>query len=263
MNELIAVFTKYIKDNYDTDNALVIGKYNHSITVANIMLELARRKGFSEEDQKLAFAIGLFHDLGRFYEVKKNQEFNNLRLDHGAYSNKILYNDRLIDSFRITTNEEIDLIIRKALYFHNKKDFDSRVKTEKEALFVKLLRDADKLDIVKKRIEKGNLNFTDEPTGYLIRSYMNDQPIDLKFKKSKSDIVILYLSFIKDLSFPESQDYAREYHLLENFKSVVQVSENNQKLFDILIKRIEEREDKIVTANDTTKRMSYFLWKEI
>lgn len=259
MEEFIILFTKYIKENYDTDNTLILDKYYHSLRVANIMMDLAKRKGLSDYEISIAFVIGLFHDLGRFYEVKKNKIFHNRSLDHGSYSNKILYNDNFISEFDFSRDEQIDLIIRKALYYHNKLSIDNRVKKEKEELFVKLLRDADKLDIVDNRIKIGNLLFKDNPTGYVIRNFMNDQAIELHFVNTKSDSVIFYLSFIKDLYFEESREIGREKHLLERFVQEVKVGEENEKLFKILINHINETEE--IKDSENQKKISYYLWK--
>ena len=91
MNHYIEYFTNYVEKNYDLNNELIMKKYYHSLRVARLMTILAQKLNFTDEDIILAFKIGLCHDLGRFYEVVRNGEFNNTIFDHAAYSNKILY----------------------------------------------------------------------------------------------------------------------------------------------------------------------------
>ena len=90
MNNYIEYFTNYVNKNYDMNNNLISLKYYHSLRVAKLMTLLARKLNMSEDDILLAFKIGLCHDLGRFYEVLLNGKFDNLKFDHGSYSNKIL-----------------------------------------------------------------------------------------------------------------------------------------------------------------------------
>ena len=116
----IAIFDSFIKVNYDYDNELIKTKYIHTLNVVKVILSLSQKLGLNEEDRKLAFYLALFHDLGRFREVVRQNEFNNLKFDHGAYSNKILFNDGFIDKFNI--DEKNYLLIKKAVYLHNKKD---------------------------------------------------------------------------------------------------------------------------------------------
>lgn len=251
MEEYLGIFTKYIKDNYDTDNQLIRLKYFHSLEVAKLMLKLGKDLELNEEDLNLAFFIGLTHDLGRFYEIKNKGRMNNLTFDHGAYSVKILYNDNLINRFNI--NESNSLIIKKALYFHGKKDINKNV-NEREALFCNLLRDADKLDILRV-VSEAKREFNELPTGYFIRNYMNDLNLDLHFRKNRSDSVILYLSFIKDLFFNESYNYAIENKVLDNFIKMIDVSSDNQKLFDILVNKVKKRgEENVREKVRTLKR---------
>ena len=129
----LVLFEEYVKDNYDINNPLITMKYIHTLMVVRIMSMLCQKMKLNEEDTKLALYIAVFHDLGRFKEAIRQNEFNNLKFDHGAYSNKILFNDGFISNFDINENDY--LLIKKAVYFHNKKDLVDGL-SEKERLFV-------------------------------------------------------------------------------------------------------------------------------
>ena len=237
MERNLSVFTKYVFDNYDVDNEMIRLKYFHSLYVANLMLRLGEELELNNHDLYLAFFLGLTHDLGRFYEIKNKGKMNNLTFDHGSYSNKILFNDGLIHDFNV--NEEDYLTIRKALYFHNKKDIN-KVLNDKEELFCNLLRDADKLDILRVMIERNNLSMKESPNGYVIRSFMHDSSMDINFIHNRSDATVLYLSFIKDLYFNESYNLAmKEYY--SKLINQIEVSDDNKELFRIFKEKIKER----------------------
>ena len=228
MEKDLEIFKNYVFNKYDTTNKLIMEKYDHSIRVAMLMIDLGLRLNLSDEDIRLAFQIGLFHDLGRFREVERSNKFNNLTFDHAACSDKILFNDHLIDEFEVS--EEDYLTIKKAVYFHNKKDINLPL-TEREALFTKMIRDMDKLDIITVMVPKNVLSFTEHHTPQVLTDYFNGAKIDLRNIKNGTDRFILYLSFIRDLYFEESKEMAMERRDLNKLVNGVSVSIENEELF--------------------------------
>ena len=235
MKHDIDVFSDYVIKEYDISNNLIREKFFHSIRVSMLMIDLALRLNLSDLDVKLAFKIGLMHDLGRFKEVVRNKKFNNLTFDHAAYSDKILFNDRLIDKFDVSENDY--LTIKKAVYFHNKKDLPDSL-SEREELFAKMIRDTDKLDIINVMVPKGILSFKDKHNQKVLANYFEDEKIDLKDIKSPTDKVILYLSFLKDLYFNETKDMAIERRDLNKLINGMNVSIDNKELFNHLVSKV-------------------------
>lgn len=238
MEEYLRIFTKYVYDNYDINDSLIKEKYFHSLRVANIMIILADELYLNDQDILLAAFLGLFHDLGRFREVVRNSKFNNLLFDHGAYSNKILFNDELIKDLNI--NEEDYLLIRKVIFCHNKKDLRKNL-SSREQFFANLLRDADKLDLLKVRMTKKHLNFKDMPNSIVIDNFLNNKTINLKDIHNGSDSCVLYLSFIKDLFFNESYNYAMVDGYLDDLINFINVDEDKKEVFKKLVLEVEKR----------------------
>ena len=198
--EKINVMEKYVKENYDIKNPLIATKYIHTLMVVKVTSMICEKMGLSENDTDLAVNIALFHDLGRFKEVVRQQKFNNLKFDHGCYSNKILFNDGFIDNFNI--NDEDYLLIRKAIYYHNKKDLGNDL-DEREEFFCKLIRDADRIDIF--RVLSFNENiFEGISSNELLDTFHSNGSINIKDLKTRGDRVLLRFGFIKLFSFPES-----------------------------------------------------------
>ena len=242
INDYWLIFTNFVKENYDLEDELIELKYNHTKRVANLMILIASKMNLSTREIILAYLIGLFHDLGRFEQVNREHKFTNLHFDHGAYSNKILFNDNLINKFEVSSN--LYLLIRKAVYFHNKKDIPSNL-DEYEALFVKMIRDADKIDIIRV-MSNYYQEFSVPPKNELIDKYLSGDTIDLKLINNKSEKVLLHLSFMKDLSFAESFEVLKETGNIESYLNNINVKEEYKELFDFLVSQIKEKEKKYV-----------------
>ena len=235
----IKIFEDYIKTNYDFDNKLIKQKYIHTLNVVKVTLMLCEKLGLSKDDIVLAFYLALFHDLGRFREVVRQNEFNNLKFDHGAYSNKILFNDGFINNFDIKESDY--LLIKKAVYFHNKKDLISDL-TNRERLFCEILRDGDRIDIFRTLAQRKNhpIIFDGISDEKLLTKFYTDESIDIKDLKTKGDRVLLRLSFIKLFSFYESSEVLKELGYFDEYLSIIKVSEEYEELFDELIIEINK-----------------------
>lgn len=139
------VFLDYVK-NYDINNGRIKLKMIHILNVAKNCNDIAKSLNLDDEKVKLAYLIGIFHDIGRFEQVRIYNTFSDkdTGLDHAEYSLKVLYEDGLIEKFIDT--HEYDDIIKKAVFYHNKAKIADDVKGD-ALIFSKIIRDADKIDI--------------------------------------------------------------------------------------------------------------------
>ena len=98
---MIEVFNEYV-NNYDIENPKIKLKYDHSIRVMELSLKYAKKLNFSQEDINLAYMIGLLHDIGRFEQAKRFDNFVELEtIDHADLGCKILFEENLIKKFDI------------------------------------------------------------------------------------------------------------------------------------------------------------------
>lgn len=140
-------FIKYVKE-FDVSNSRIKGKQRHSIRVENISKIIAEDLKLNQEEIKLAMLIGLLHDIGRFEQEKQYHTFNDLEsFDHGDYGADLL--KKLIRNYIDT--DEYDNVIIESVRNHNKLRIDENL-NEQEKFFAKLVRDADKLDIIDQTI---------------------------------------------------------------------------------------------------------------
>lgn len=236
-------FSNYVKSNYDLSDKLIEIKYEHSKRVANLMILIASKMNLSKREMLLAYFIGLFHDLGRFEQAVIEHKFDNSSFDHGLYSNKILFEEGFIDKFNIP--HELYDVIKVAIYYHNKKDIPNDLKGSYE-LFTKLIRDADKIDIIRVMTENFKQSFTSVPKNEIMDAYLNNQTIDSKLIENLSERVVLNLSFMKDLYFLESREVLESTGNKEKYLDSVLVDENLEEMFLFLVSQINRKEKKYV-----------------
>lgn len=134
---------------YDIKNEHISRKVGHSIRVMNISKRIAIKIGLTQDEIKIAEIIGLLHDIARFEQFTQFETFNDLNsFDHGNYALEIL--DK--DIRKYIQNDKYDEIIKIAIKNHNKFEIEEGLK-EKELVFAKLIRDADKIDIIYEAVE--------------------------------------------------------------------------------------------------------------
>lgn len=234
----------YIK-NYDMTDKDIHYKYHHSYRVMEKAQMLA--KNLSEEDQKLATVIGLYHDIGRFEQDKLYDSYrDSKKFDHGDYGVDVLFNQGLIKEIPI--EEKHYTVIEKAIKNHNKYKIEDNL-TEQELFHTKLIRDADKLDIIYALAEnifnKKELDYekTEEIREEIKEQFFNKQTIDYsKLKKgvNTNEKLVGLLALIFDLNFKESFEYINKNDLLEKINNHLSNKNHYKEYFDYLKDYIKE-----------------------
>jgi len=219
-------FKKYA-NSYDLSESHLYRKVTHTFRVEKLCEKIAISIGMDEEDVKLAKIIGLLHDIARFEQYTIYKTFNDIiSIDHGDFGVEVLEKDNYIRKY-IETNE-YDEIILKAIKNHNKYKIETNL-NERKALFCKIIRDADKLDIMYKatceswkdqieEIEK------QEITPDVLEQFLFKNTINRINVKKIIDRVVVHIAFIYDLNFKESykiikeQDYINKIFNRFNFE---------------------------------------------
>ncbi len=239
-NKAIIEFNNYTK-NFSFENKDVKMKYKHTFRVVDYAKDIAISENLNEHDQYLAFLCALLHDIARFKQTTEYGTFNDLlSFDHGDMGYEILIKDDYISKF---VNEDEDKkIILKAVKNHNKFDIEEGL-TKKELFFAKLVRDADKIDIMDMQgnnINDNNFIVEDE----LFNAVLNENLV-LISNKAKSDIrrIFVTLCFIFDINFKRSFEIIREKKIIERklnaLEGYIEIGKMNiikNKIFDFLKK---------------------------
>ena len=194
-------------------------KVVHTYHVAENAKLLATKLKLSEEDILLAELIGILHDIGRFEELEVMKSFDSVKFNHATYGTKMLFEDNLIRDFIEDT--KYDKIIKVAIENHNKLRIDDNLE-EKELIHSKIIRDADKLDNYRVKIEEeaenifvGIVNSQEEFESSLIsdkvyESIKKEECVDIHDRVYPLDYWLCVLAFTFDLNFKETLEIVKE-----------------------------------------------------
>lgn len=215
-------FNKYVS-NYNPEHPRVDLKISHIKRVVKNSRIIAESLNLSEEEINLAELIGYFHDLGRFEQIRIANTFSDRDsgIDHGEFSVKVLFEDGLIRNY--IQDAQYDNIIKEAILNHNKATIKSNL-TEKELLFSKIIRDADKLDIFY------NITFSDFPAMFWYKDFNCDEInpkimeqfeqgsiINYDWIKNNADLILAFYGYIYDLYFNKTLQIVKEETYLDIF----------------------------------------------
>ncbi|MCX8074545.1 MAG: HD domain-containing protein [Clostridia bacterium] len=207
-------FKKYIK-NFDTKYGKNSLKIRHTYGVVNCSEYVSKDLKLSDEDIELSKIIALLHDLGRFEQIKKYDNFKDyVTVDHALIACRILFDENLIRKFII--DDKYDNIIFKAILNHNKYSIEENL-NEIELLHTKILRDADKMDNFRVKsyddfeniIDNSNREIleNDVITDAIFNTFMNNKLILSKEKVTSLDSWISFIAFIFDFNFRSGFKY--------------------------------------------------------
>lgn len=215
-------------------------KANHTKTVCENIRLLARSENLGEKECCLAEVIALFHDLGRFEQFSKYKTFKDSDSeDHAVLGIRVLKESGIISHLP----EKEQHIIYKAVEYHNRMQVPAEEETEDVIFYSKLIRDADKLDILKLITEHYEapenspnpaleLYLPDNPacSETIIRDILNNRMAKISDVTNRNDVNLLRLSWVFDLNFPETfvqferQGYLEKiYATLPNTEGVCRV----------------------------------------
>jgi len=238
--EWCAVVAGYEKDgNLEPLQQL---KREHSIRVSADTRLLAEELEWPEGEVCLAEAVGLLHDTGRFPQYKKYRSFDDSQtVDHGDCGADALADIGVLGELAA---EERDQILH-AVRFHNKKHLPAEL-TEREEKQLRLIRDADRLDIffvTYHAIKTGrvhdypevtiNVDFDGPPTPQVLGQLERREPIDYRHLHSMADRFLLFLSWMYDLSFPPARRKIHDRQVIDRFLEIAPYKNDRMlRLFD-------------------------------
>lgn len=147
LTKLYTWLEQYIQAYYTEDQFImerVLLKQEHSKRVADNAVTLARNLGLTARQQTLAETIGLLHDVARFRQITEYRTFVDAdSFDHGDVGVEVLAATAVLQEFSPAEQETI----RFAIKAHNKMLIPPA--NDEQRLFAKIIRDADKLDILR------------------------------------------------------------------------------------------------------------------
>ena len=230
-----SIFEKFIL-NFDLNNKIIKQRYDHTYRVVDNCYKIAKSLNLSDSDVTLAMLIGLLHDIGRFRQLTIYNSYNdNKSFDHAEYGADMLFKDGLIYDF-IDDVSSFD-VIEKSIRLHNK------ACVLDDNIFVKIIRDADKLDILYiMSNDLDELNFYVEPISLdILDNLKNKEVIKYSNIKTTGDKVAVYLGYVFDLNFDFSYNYLVTNNLYKKIYNRLNGKENVEVGFNIVYDFLKER----------------------
>jgi len=197
----------YLKDEETNFNLKL--KEEHTMRVCSNITDIGKEAGLDESDLIHANIIALFHDIGRFEQFSRYRTFSDARSEnHSELGIKMLVEKNILNDL---TDYERNVVIM-AIRNHNAlmlPDIDD----EKALTFAKLIRDADKLDILGilsdyykspkhfEHLKVGESSGVKGISGNILESVMNFRHIKFSDIKTSDDMKLLRLSWIYDINY--------------------------------------------------------------
>ena len=211
VNSLKSWFTGYVSRFYTGDpeyDRPVRLKEEHTKRVCGNIILIGNEIGLSPEDMITAEIIALFHDVGRFRQYELYRTFvDALSENHARLGLRQIGIPRIFSG--LSKNRKI--FISKAIAYHNAA-FLPECEDKKTLLFMKLIRDADKLDIWKVFLDyyRENLpsdaivlGLPDKPSfsEKVIESIRMRESAKMRDLKTLNDFKLLQISWVFDINF--------------------------------------------------------------
>lgn len=204
-------FAAYV-ERYNAKDEKIKLKIDHTYRVAALCDRIARSEHLKDEEVEFAWLCGMLHDVGRFEQVRIYNTFNDSQsVDHGKLGAKILFDEGKIYDY-VDQPEGFAKMLRDVIECHSAyripTDFN-----EKTVLFANILRDADKVDILKVNVDTPMEEIynastedlqTEQITDKVMESFFGETCVLHALKRTTVDYVVGHISLVFELVFTES-----------------------------------------------------------
>lgn len=226
-------FTEYYR-SFSTplveDQRNFSAKQVHTHEVCLNALRIAQDLGLNLEQTLLAEVIALFHDVGRFPQYQQYKTFDDaLSVNHAVLSARVLHQKKVLHHL---PKRDQGLVLR-AVRLHNVFLLPSGLDAE-TLLFTRLIRDADKLDIMRvvleffeqdegSRADAVALGLPHTP-GYspeVLACVLRGEMARKEMLKTQNDFKLLQLSWMYDLNFSSSYQMVVERNMIRKLSDML------------------------------------------
>jgi hypothetical protein len=222
-------FDRYIKrygDNKGVLPAPLQLKYTHSQRVAENARQIAIGLKLDNTEILLAEICGLFHDIGRFLQYERFGSFRDAdTLDHGLAGRQVLEAEGIASYFSANDWARVSC----AVEYHNRKtdDIPSDLPAEAKKL-LKLIRDADKLDIMDLVLQSvardgfrelpdmlPHISLIRELTPAVLEEFHKNKAISTGSLATVTDFLVMLATWFYDFNYAPSWQLAASRKIIE------------------------------------------------
>lgn len=241
--KVVTEFQSYVKD-YDLEDTKIKLKADHTYRVAELSAVIAQSLELNQESIDLAWLNGMLHDIGRFEQLRRYGTFIDAKsVDHARLGTDILFDHGFIRKFIPET--KYDPIIQTAVRYHSAYAIPENLDDE-TIRFCNILRDADKIDIVRVNVEIPLTEIYNIPkeefyvsdiSEEVLQAFESGDTVLRSLKKTAMDYVVGHISLIHGLVYPKSRKLVMEQGYLNKMVDFPTRNPDTQKQLE-QIKRI-------------------------
>jgi putative nucleotidyltransferase with HDIG domain len=199
-------------------------KQEHTRYVALEILDIANSLSLQPAQCYLAETVALLHDIGRFEQYRRYRTFDDRRsCDHAERGVEILAREEVLESLAPETRSLICTVVAN----HNRAEIPED-SDERSAFFLRLLRDADKIDIwrvvtehyrqqTRSRNRAIDLGLSDSPaiSERIVEKLLAGTLAQSRDMKTQNDLKLLQMGWVFDLNFSRSFFLVKSRRYLE------------------------------------------------
>ena len=202
-------------------------KVDHSQRVANNARQLAEDLGWSPSEANRAEALGWLHDVGRFSQFAEFGTFTDATsVNHGERGEEVVRQSGILSLLEPTEKK----VLFNGIRHHNAKTEPDHL-DEESLRFLKLIRDADKLDIfriVLDSVQKDGfqdlpgmlpqVNLAASLSPKVLCEIQKHRSCSIENIRSLADFLLMQLSWIYDLNYPASLRQITDRNIIDDLE---------------------------------------------
>lgn len=215
-NNVTQVFDRYVSA-YNADDPKIRLKIDHTYRVAALCERIGTAVGLENID--LAWLSGMLHDIGRFEQIRRYNTFvDAVSVDHAKLGADLLFREGLLGRFCPELPEADTRILERSIRSHSAYRLGADL-SETETAYCNVLRDADKIDILRVNCDTPPEDIYNVTTKELktatvseaVRQCFYDRTaVPRGLKETPIDFLVAHLCLTFELVYPVSREIARE-----------------------------------------------------
>jgi hypothetical protein len=233
LNHLKSWFADYVAGFYTNDPGDIYAirlKEKHTERVCENIIMLGNALGLSDQEMILSETMALFHDIGRFKQYVVYGTFNDLVSENHA---KLGLREMAKHNVLAVCTKDEKRWITKAVAYHNTASIP-KDEDEKTLFYIRLLRDADKLDIWKVVIDHYiepdkrpnsilEIGLTHDPacSPQILAAIREGRLVLMQNLKTLNDFKLLQISWVFDLNFVPSFQAVKTREYIEQIAATL------------------------------------------
>ena len=225
-------------------------KVEHCRHVAEDCGDIARELGWDESGVASAVVLGYLHDIGRFSQYTQYKTFRDRdSVNHAPLGCEVLEQAGILEVFSAEDRQ----VVHDGVLYHNRRELPPGI-PESSLRFIKLVRDADKLDIfrvVYEAVENDHLRDYPEITlgldldgpvsPDLLEDIRNGQMGGYHKLKSLMDVYLVQVSWVYDFNYRPSLARMKQRMILKKLGKLLPPDSTVQDVVRSASRHLDER----------------------